>query len=578
MDEEAKMKEVQELGVLLEAPGLGVKERLYLLISTLQKLADHGEITSRLLSNLHRSGVLPNCVTLLSLGPRHLQEHWSECATLALLISHCCSCEGSMSASFQGLLLPSLVDSLLSLTCQLMLRAESDYRMALESLSLLLRRHSHLTAHVLSSIHYERIQMCDDATVSLLCIQMWIHICKASRDFLAALSEDSILLLLNDAVGQLAVSSNSSVGGACIRLILLMSDQLDLKPFLHGFKGLESLLAKDWHGRGFDSDVNKLIHQLRPHSDPTDPTRKYQMSAECVRAACVIQAAWRSYLARRRVKSLSGAVTTLQRRFRARKRQQQQQKIAQQLEEELKFQMRVRRQQARRRFHQKQRELLQKLPAEQVQWFLQNCEQRAAVIIQRMWRGFRVRQHYQATLGRTRTRQQAARTLQRAVRRFLKRRRTARAQLATVFGQNGLTDTRRVELKKQVEEYISNHPSPGVHFQDCQRLHDDVQRRLQQLQVSDDQKRVELLLIQTNNYLDLLQEAPALSDITAADVPSFLSHSGTIAARARQAHNARMLVDRLPWWRTLRDSSGSAQMENPEMPIEGLYVGGQQQT
>ncbi|KAM9820712.1 IQ calmodulin-binding motif-containing protein 1 [Neosynchiropus ocellatus] len=575
MDEDAELKEVQELGGLLQGPGLAVRERLNLLINSLQKFADHGEITSRLLSNLHRGGVLSNCVTLLTLGPRHLQGLWSECATLALLISRCCSCEGSMSASFQGLLLPSLVDSLLSLTCQLMLRAESDCRTVLESLSVLLRRHSHLTSQVLSSIHYERIQMCDDATVSLLCIQMWIHICKASRDFLAALSEDSILLLLNDAVGQLAVTSNSSVGGACVRLILLMANQLDLKPFLHGFKGLESLLAKDWLGRGIDSDVHMLIRQLKHLNEPV---RMYQMSAECVRAACVIQAAWRSYLARRRVRSLSGAVTTLQRRFRERKRQQQQQKIAQQLEEELKFQMRVRRQQARRRFHQKQRELLQKLPAEQVQWFQQNCELRAAVIIQRVWRGFRVRRHYRAALGRTRTRQQAARTLQRAVRRFLRRRRAASARLATMFGQNGLTDRRRAELRKQVEEYIRNHPSPGVHIQDCQRLHDDVQRRLQQLQVSDDQKRVELLLIQTNNYLDLLQEAPALSDVAATDVPSFLSHSGSIAARARQAHNARMQVDRLPWWRTLRDSSGSAQMENLEIAIEGLYIGGQQQT
>lgn len=34
---------------------------------------------------------------------------------------------------------------------------------------------------VLSSIHYEQIQVCDDVTVSLLCVQMWIQTCTANR-------------------------------------------------------------------------------------------------------------------------------------------------------------------------------------------------------------------------------------------------------------------------------------------------------------------------------------------------------------------------------------------------------------
>lgn len=34
---------------------------------------------------------------------------------------------------------------------------------------------------VLSSAHYEQIQMCEDAAVCLLCIQLWIQACTSSR-------------------------------------------------------------------------------------------------------------------------------------------------------------------------------------------------------------------------------------------------------------------------------------------------------------------------------------------------------------------------------------------------------------
>lgn len=62
------------------------------------------------------------------------------------------------------------------------------------------------------------------------------------RDFLSGLSDDSILLLLNEAVGQLAVSSDSEVGAASVRLIILMANQLDLRlqPLLLSFRGQRS--------------------------------------------------------------------------------------------------------------------------------------------------------------------------------------------------------------------------------------------------------------------------------------------------------------------------------------------------
>ncbi len=62
------------------------------------------------------------------------------------------------------------------------------------------------------------------------------------RDFLSGLSDDSVLLLLNEAVGQLAVSSDSAVGGASVRLILIMAGQQELRvhSLLLSFRGQRS--------------------------------------------------------------------------------------------------------------------------------------------------------------------------------------------------------------------------------------------------------------------------------------------------------------------------------------------------
>uniref|UniRef100_UPI003AAA4576 IQ calmodulin-binding motif-containing protein 1-like n=1 Tax=Centroberyx gerrardi TaxID=166262 RepID=UPI003AAA4576 len=228
---------------------------------------------------------------------------------------------------------------------------------------------------------------------------------------------------------------------------------------------LDSLLDKDWRGRGFDQEIDQLITLLQSDRHTASHAHSAQDWTERVRAVCVLQAAWRSYQTRQRVKSLNRAVSSLQRRYRARRRQQQQQQEAQHCEEELRYQVSLRRQRARREFHQRQRQLLHLLPPEQVRSYLAECERCAAVVIQKFWRGFRERRRYNThthTPQHTHThiQQQAARTLQRAVRRFLKKRRALKAPPTPSLwiGQKGLTDSRRAELKRQVEEYIALHP------------------------------------------------------------------------------------------------------------------------
>ncbi|KAJ3583754.1 hypothetical protein NHX12_015627 [Muraenolepis orangiensis] len=67
-----------------------------------------------------------------------------------------------------------------------------------------------------------------------------VQLAQLLRDFLSGLSDDFVLLLLNDAVGQLAISCDAEVGGACIGLLVLIANQLarDRHALLHTFREL----------------------------------------------------------------------------------------------------------------------------------------------------------------------------------------------------------------------------------------------------------------------------------------------------------------------------------------------------
>ncbi|XP_056157423.1 IQ calmodulin-binding motif-containing protein 1 [Lampris incognitus] len=563
-----------------------VLSKLKDVLTTASVQMDEADVTE-LKRELYRAGILDFCVRALRLSGG-VHGEWTAATRLAEVLSSCCvGAEPEHDPeAFHRLLLSSVMDTFLSLACQLMRRGSEClhlFKRVMDSVGWLLQSYSQLTTQVLSSLQYEQMQMCDDVTVMLM--SLWIHICTSNREVLSCLSEDSVMLLLNDAISQLAVSSDSTVGRTALQLVLLITTQQDAGgQLLHRFRGLDSLLNKDWKGRGFNQEIDQLITHLNSDGPPPSLTTA-QVTSEHVQAAYVIQAAWRAHCTRRRIKTLPRAVSTIQRRYRAKKKLRQEQEVALRLEEELKYQVSVRRQRARRQFHQKQRELLQLLPPGLVQPYLSECERCAAVLIQKVWRGYRQRKRYN-TKKHTHTLHRAARILQRAVLRFLRRRRAMKALPTPPLwtAEASLTDSRRAELKREVEDYTSLHPSSIVSEEGCSRLHDEVQRLLlQKLQSREEHRREEdhtqALLVQINTHLQILNDAPSLPVAMETDVELFQSRSVPIATRARQSHNAMLQASRDPWWGMLGDADDIISCPGPEDPthlrLGQLFLGGE---
>ncbi|XP_026876570.2 IQ calmodulin-binding motif-containing protein 1 isoform X1 [Electrophorus electricus] len=551
-------------------------------------VADQREL-ERCKQELYHSGVLAYCSAALKLSPAHIEGGHASVTRMADILSACCVGIGPVSDTegFRHQFLPSVTEHLLYLAHRLVSRAIGErkiqmirlFRKVFDSLMWILRAYSHLIPCVLQSKHYESVQMTEDDEVSAVTLMMWYNLFRANSTLVSEMGNNPLTSVTDEVVYKMSSSSNPVIGGTAVKVLLLIIEQH--RPcirLLHKhYKGLQELVWKDWRGKGFDSALELLVNQLQPES-PEKVSKHF--SEERAHAACVIQAAWRAHQTRCRIKKLPRAVSALQRSFRAKRQRQQEDAERRRAEEELRLQVQLRRQRAIRQLRQRQLHLMEILPADQVARYLGEMENRAALLIQRVWRGHRERRRFQQCRYQLRQ-HKAAVTLQRAILSFLQRRRSRRTVLAPWKGPRGLTDGRRTELRRQIEDHVCLYPSSVVSPEGTLELHEKAQSMLQQhlaTRASDraQEQHRQALLAQINTDLELLLNAPSLKCVGREDSFPFLSRSAPVAMRARQSHNALLQNMRLPWWKTLGgefSDPASLSQKDYNLDCDSLYLG-----
>ncbi|GCC33153.1 hypothetical protein chiPu_0011621, partial [Chiloscyllium punctatum] len=316
--------------------------------------------------------------------------------------------------------------------------------------------------------------------------------------------------------------------------------------------------------RCFLNVTNSLCWLLSDHIQLIQHDEERNDSVKFHRCACLIQASWRAYQTRKRLKCLPKAVTTLQRSFRAKREQEMQQLEKKREEEELKRQLQLRRHRALREFRQRQLSLLELVPASEMDKYLQEERERSALLIQKVWHGYRHRRDFNKQKQALKE-FRAAVVIQRAVLKFLRKRRNRSPCIMPWQGPSGLTDTRRLKLHAKVDAYIKLHPVPQASEERTKERHSQAQEMLGQYLMKRNlerksEQRQEALLAQINTDIELLMNAPGLKEATEKDVEVFSSRSVPVAARARQSHNTMLQYTRGPWWKKLGD-----EFQDPEM-------------
>ncbi|KAM4668513.1 IQ calmodulin-binding motif-containing protein 1 isoform 2-T4 [Amazona ochrocephala] len=519
---------------------------------------------------------------MLVLRQDHFQLHggWATAAQLAEILSHCCvGLEMKEDLEeFHKKFLPSAIDNLLVLGRRLQARfiqAIKDeekqdflrwFQTVTDAICWLLGGHIQLTACVLQSDHFLQLLITDDVETAILMMSVLHNLLKVNSSALLQVDEETLHSVLDELVYKLSSTTNPAIGNAATKLLLVVAKfckQL-VKLLTTRYKGLKGLLSKQWTGKGFDRDLSQLLDllYLEQSNGKGEMQRQHQ-------AACVIQAMWRGFQTRKRLKKLPHAVTTLQRSFRAKREQELQHLKKQKEDEALKLQMQLQRQRSMRLFHERQLALLKIIHASQVDKYMEEMERKSALTIQRFWRGYRARRNFHQQRQSVKE-YKAAVVIQRAVCKFLEKRRRRRS-LSSWKDPKGLTDEQRLALQQKVDDYIKLHPASQMSEERSKELHMQAQEKLAQFLLRSrlDQRaaqRRETLLAQVNTDVELLMNAPGLAETTEKDLDVFMSRSVPVATKARQSHNTMLKYTRWPWWKKLGDEF----MEDDVIPDDDL--------
>ncbi|NXU51807.1 IQCB1 protein, partial [Turnix velox] len=507
------------------------------------------------------------CVLVLRQDHSRRPGGWATAAQLAEVLSHCCvGLEVKEDPEeFHQKFLPSAIDNLLFLARRLQARfnrAIKDeekrdflrwFQTVTDAICWLFGGHSQLAAYVVQNDHFLQLLITDDVEITTTMMSVLHNILKINSSVLLQVDEKALHSVLDELVYKLSSTTNPVVGNAATKLLLVVTKCCRelLKLLTARYKGLKGLLSKQWTGKGFDKDLTQLLDllDLEQSSGKGEMQRQHQ-------AACIIQATWRGFQTRKRLKKLPQAVITLQRRFRAKREQERQHLKKQKENEALKLQMELQRQKAMRHFHERQLALLEIIHPSQVNKYMEEMEGKSALTIQRFWRGYRARRKFHQQKQSLKE-HKAAVVIQRAACKFLEKRRRRRL-LSPQKDLKGLPDVQRLALKQKVDDYIKLHPASQMSEEMSKELHMRAQEKLAHFLLRNrvDQRaaqRREALLAQVNTDVELLMNAPGLAEATEKDLDVFVSRSVPVATKARESHNTMLKYIRLPWWKKLGD-------------------------
>ncbi|KAM6467517.1 IQ calmodulin-binding motif-containing protein 1 isoform 1-T3 [Liasis olivaceus] len=573
---------------ITESPDQDIPVLLLKLKEILTSASPGSNESKKIKQDLYYCDLVQYCLLVLKQDYTKVPGGWTTAAQIAEILSQCCvGLEVKTEhEEFYNKLLPSATDSLLFLGRRLQarfVRAIKDeerneflhcFRTVTDAICWLCGGHVHLVENVLQNKHFQQLLTTDDAETSTVILTLLQNILRTNSKALVQVTEKALHFLLDELVYKISSTTHPARGNATIKLLLLIteSDAQLVTTMIARYKGLQTLLSKQWTGKGFDKNLNQFLDLLDAEKSSAGQIQRLHQ------AACLIQAFWRGFQTRKRLRQLPKAVTVLQRNFRARREQELQSLKRQREEEHLCQQLQLQRQRAMRLFHERQLTLLEIVHAGQVDKHIHEMKKKAALTIQRYWRAFKARRNFHQQK-RSLKEYKAAVLIQRAVLKFLEKKR--RKAYSLWKKPESLSDEQRILLQQKVESYIKLHPAAEMSEEMSRELHHQAQEKLAHylLKKREDQKAEqhrEALLAQVHTDVDQLLSAPSLSECTMRDLNVFMSRSVPVVARAKQSHNTMLKYMQWPWWKKLEEDlfkeADSVDLLTAELEI--LFIGG----
>ena len=503
---------------------------------------------------------------------------WGTAAKLATLLSNVCvglkpklSEQQNVSGEnadqiteYYDILLPTAVDSLLILANNLMELAtahvakgdpQPHFLTVTDALTWLCSNHQqHCIQRALQSPYLLNVLISDEAAYSGTALRFMAKMLEEYPGVFSLLPSETMQSVLDELIYKISGADDQSALPALDLLGAFVYYRVTpLDNLLLGYKGLSVVISK-WNKHRLGLNAAQLVAALeaRVASD--------QEAARMDSAAVLIQASWRGYMSRKKMKRVQRGICRFQQMYRRWKLDKEKAKQGRTQVTSRPVHT------AQREFHERQIATLRLLPAREVDAFVKKQEDHSVSKIQAWWRGVLARKAFQerkVTALRTRS----ASVIQKAVRRYLHERRKKWATTENIYPK--LTCAERDQLLQEVQQMREEQPSTQSSEQRLQ-LHDQVQQllgdfyaNLRSVRHRDEQRYVLLARLMEDSNQAL--SAPSLCHASDELVELFTSGSRVVASMAEMAHREELKAMQLPWWKKSSVEGGPNGLEDSIM-------------
>ena len=508
-----------------------------------------------------------------------VQGQWATAAQLACILSAICcgtypkenrTAAGRQNYSEQlkeyyDILLPTSADSLLILANNLLEKEQQNvdsgyqvsefdhFRLIVNSLLEMCQSHRQCMERVLKSPYLLHLLITDLVHHCNVVLSFIADLVVIDGDLLVTLPPDILHNLLDELVFKLSgEQERSAVLSLELMARLAMANRSIIELISSRYTGVLELAVK-WNIQKRSSNIMSFISQLKALAVAESEDGVHH------KAAMVIQAAWRGYSSRRRLKNAQQGIRKFQQIYRQRKAK----KLKQAEEDQTMKTLCTAKEQSmkaqRLSFREKQLSTIEQLPASEIDRFVSQQENKAVVAIQAWWRGRLARAKCSILHGERRQSRSAA-VIQRAYRRY-KRKGESDNKLEHLLPQ--IEGAERETLQGEIAQYQEHHPPSFKSPTEVRELHDKVQNLAEQFYLSRieqnkrDRERTELLS-ELDLSCNMLLGAPSLIDSltmpdTTVTFTSATAGGGSSAAAvtkmAQTAHREELRALNTPWWK-----------------------------
>ena len=472
---------------------------------------------------------------------------------------------------YYNFLLPAAVDSLLVLAnniheCEASVESDTpslaipgtpslvyldQFSDIIDALVTVCSAHKLCTAHSLQSPYLLHLLIVDNPSYSLKMLKALSSLVQFDPSFLPSLPHHIIQSLLDELVYK-ASSSQTQLVIPSVSLLAALSHYHTpvMDSISERYEGLASILQR-WGEDKFDSQSKQFIASL---------CKRVLVDGDAERenvAAAVIQAGWRGYCSRKKLKRAHQGISRFQKMYRRKKALENARK---KLEDSKKIIARSQATQKREQIrlkHETQLSLLEKLPATSAKQYLLKEQQAATVKLQSWWRGIKARERIAEDKERQR-RERSASIIQRGVSQYLAHKRDQEKadcnQTSLEHAIKPLTREERDRCLQDIVRYRNTHPpqyKTDKQLADCQA---EVAESLREFYASRNNQHQQeyqrnLLLTELERQSQLLLSMPSVTQSTPETVHTFLSGSSRAVARmGERAHLEELRAMQLPWW------------------------------